>query len=136
MTKTPIGKFFEEMGWDLAPKDVMSQELATIEDKLSLLYKQVDELKSRKKFLIGHIVEVRCEHCKELVPIAECVLLKHEHYVAPYSCSGGDYWQLNDNRSIRCRCGNQGLINSSTIGTGALEIYAPSFSSVEYYKEK
>ena len=59
-----------------------------ITEKIELLEAERDSVRSKRT--------IQCEHCEKRTQIGKATIISDHHYVKPYSCSGGDYWNFNE----------------------------------------
>lgn len=67
-------------------------------------------------------LSICCAKCGIGNKVEDLVIREHQHYVAPYSCTGGDYWTLGDNPDRSFVCKNCGVTNRM-IGSSNNSIY-------------
>jgi hypothetical protein len=72
--------------------------------------KALAEAKAAKHSQIGNIM-VPCSSCEGGNQVKDMLVRVHEHYVDPYSCTGGDYWTWNENSDRSFICSHCGATN-------------------------
>lgn len=46
-----------------------------------------------------------CHHCGKRSTVGKTTYVQTRFYIAPYSCTGGDYWQAGEGRFVCLHCG-------------------------------
>ena len=70
--------------------------------------KKEKELKEQIAKLQAELVNVRsnktvlCQHCKKRTRLSKATAIRCYHYIAPYGCTGGDYWTFSHEYSFYC----------------------------------
>jgi len=70
-----------------------------IGEEIAVLEQERDDLRARKT--------VKCLKCERRTQLSKAILIRKHHYIRPYSCSGGDYWEFSNEYQVLCtKCGN------------------------------
>ena len=65
-----------------------------IQQQINDLYEELEETKGRR--------QVTCPNCKKRTPVNQATIIIPHYYVAPYSCTGGAYWDRMNEYQFYC----------------------------------
>lgn len=74
--------------------DTTSKREKEINLEIDSLYKEREEIKSRKTF--------KCTECGKRTQLKKLTVVKAHYYIRPYSCTGGDYWAFSNEYYVIC----------------------------------
>lgn len=82
-------------------------ELEQVEKKIERTKVTLKNLLQKKDEILSH-TKVQCGHCGSQHEIRDLEFIQTHYYVRPYSCSGGDYWNEDDEGISECLyCGGR-----------------------------
>ncbi|MBI5742502.1 MAG: hypothetical protein HZA25_01525 [Candidatus Niyogibacteria bacterium] len=74
----------------LSPKTI-ARRCKPLQERQSAIAEEYKKLAAEKEALHGRLGIV-CPHCKKRAGIAAFTFIQEHWYTAPYSCTGGDFW--------------------------------------------
>ena len=86
---------------------IVSDALKTLEKRKQSLLKSLKAVDDKIATEQSKIV-INCTSCHKQHPIGELVYIQTHWYVQPYSCTGGDYWNVGEGQF---KCPSCGFLN-------------------------
>lgn len=72
------------------------KELTEVGSRQAELRAELDEARRRKR--------IKCEKCGKGTQVSKLIYVQTRWYVAPYSCTGGDYWKDGEGQFMCPKC--------------------------------